>query len=145
MNSGRRMEPHIFTIHREPKWKTQCRMAHSLLWHPSHRDSWLAVTHVTPHTTAFHRTPNCIMAYASPSCSLRNLGGKTENVFLRAVLQPGQIQPTPFFLIFTPSHVCHPVLCRPTCVQSFHSQPSVTSLWGHKRRAGVPLHGVSVL
>lgn len=32
----------------------------------------------------------------------------------------------------------------PTCVQSFHSQPSVTSLRGHKCRAGVPLH-VSIL
>lgn len=101
-NSGRRMEPQMFTLHREPELQSQCRMAHGLSWHPeqgSHRGPWLAVPHGTPHTTASHS----IMACASPSCSLRNLGGKTENVFLRAVLQPGQIRLTPFFLIFASS------------------------------------------
>lgn len=37
--SGRRMEPHIFTLHREQEWKTQCRMAHGLFWHP---EQWLS-------------------------------------------------------------------------------------------------------
>lgn len=34
-------------------------------------------------------------------------------------------------------NVLRPVLRRPACVLSFHSQPSVTSLWGRKRRVGV--------
>lgn len=147
MNSGRRMELHMFTLYREPEWQTQCRMALSLFWHP---EQWFpqgalagrAVWDTTHH--CFPQDSSCIRAYASPSCSLRNLGGKTENIFLRAVLQPGQIQLTPFFLIFV-FPMCVILSCvDPTCVQSFHSQPSVTSLRGHKCRAGVPLH-VSVL
>lgn len=105
--SGRRIEPHIFTLHREQEWKTQCRMAMACsgtLSSGSHRGPWLAVPCVTPPSTAFQDS-SCIMAYASPSCSLRNLGGRTENIILRAVLQPGQIQLTPFFLIF-PSSSC---------------------------------------
>lgn len=101
MNSGRRMEPHMFTLHREQEWKTQCRMAHSLSWHP---EQWLsqgplAGSAVCDTQHCFPQDSSCIV----PSCSLSNLGGKTENIFLRAILQPGQIQLTPFFLIFPSS------------------------------------------
>lgn len=86
--------------------QTQCRMAHSLLWHP---EQWFSQGPLAGRATCdstHHCIPqdsSCIMACASPSCSLRNLGGKTESIFLRAVIQPGQIQLTPFFLIFTSS------------------------------------------
>lgn len=104
MHSGRRMESHMFTLHKEPKWRTQCRVAHSWLWHP---EQWFSQGPLAGSATCdtihhcFPQDSSCIVAYASPSRSLRNLGGKTENIFLRAVLLPGQIQLIPFFLVFT--------------------------------------------
>lgn len=60
MHSGRRMESHMFTLHREPEWRTQCReptAGSGTLSSGSHRGPWLAEPRVTPYTTASHRTP----------------------------------------------------------------------------------------
>lgn len=127
------VEPHIFTIHREP----ECRMAQLALspwavvltgtlgWHTPLLSTGLQLHHGLCFTLLLpeefgrenreHPLESSFSARADPAYSL------PPNLYL-------------FLMCVTLS-----------CVQSFHSQPSVTSLWGHKHRAGVPLHGVSVL
>lgn len=145
MDSGRRMESHMFTLHREPKWRTQCRMLPACSgtlssgstgtlgwqWHVWHHAQLLS-TGLQLH---------CGLCF---TLLLPKEFGRENREHLLESSPSARADPAYSLLAgLSSSHVCNPVLCRPTCVQSFHSQPSVTSLWDHKR--GVPLHSISVL